>query len=80
MFVVDKNNMKMRVLVILKDEMVEVLTTLSSPRNHIIELDIAKALAALKPAHLCRELGFNRVILEGKALQVMQALTKDGRS
>jgi hypothetical protein len=34
---------------------------------------IAKAIAALKAAHFCRELGFHRMVMEGDALQMVQA-------
>ena len=34
----------------------------------------------MRPAHLCRELGFYRVALEGDVLQVVQTLRKDRRS
>jgi hypothetical protein len=45
-------------------------------KNHIIEPNITEALVALRLAHLCH-VRFNRVILKGDALQVMQALMKD---
>jgi hypothetical protein len=54
----------------------EVLATLSSPRDYITEPDIAEAIAALRAAYLCQELGFYRVILKGDALKVVQALKK----
>jgi hypothetical protein len=44
------------------------VVTLSLPRNHIIEVDIAKALVTLRATHLCRELEFNKVILKCNAL------------
>ena len=39
-----------------------------------------RQLHFLRAAHLCRELRFYSVVLEGDALQVMQALRKDGKS
>ena len=73
--------MKIGVSVIVKDGMGEVLRLCPSlPRNHIIEPHIAEAFVTLRAAHLCCELEFNKVILESNALQVVQALKKDGRS
>ena len=67
----DKNSMKIEVGIIVIDGMREVFATLSSSRNHIVEPNIVKGLAALRTIHLCGELEFNRVILEGDALQMV---------
>jgi hypothetical protein len=77
---VNKENRKMGIGVIVRDNMGEVFTTLSVPKDYIIALDIAKASAALWVANFCRELGLYRVILEGDAFQIVQALRKDGRN
>lgn len=66
--------------VIVRDGMREVLATLSSPRDHIIEPDVEEAMAALRAVLLCCELGYYRVVLEGDPLQVAQALKKERRS
>ena len=63
--------------VIVRDGMGEVLATLLSLRDHITELDVAKTIGALRAVHLCHELGFYRVILEGDVLQVVQTLKKE---
>jgi ribonuclease HI len=39
---------------------------------------IAEATAALRAAILCHDLGLNKVILEGDALQIVQALNREG--
>jgi ribonuclease HI len=46
----------------------------SAPKNHIIAPDIAEAVAALRAVTFCRERGFSKVVLEGDALQVVNAL------
>jgi hypothetical protein len=43
------------------------------------ELNISEAMAMLRAVILCHELGFSSVILEGDALQIVQAIRKDGR-
>lgn len=37
---------------------------------------IAKVVAVLKAVALCKDLGFQRVILEGDALEIVQALRR----
>lgn len=45
--VVDKNRRKMYIGVVVRDDMGEVMATLSAPKYHIIEPDIAEAFVAL---------------------------------
>jgi hypothetical protein len=45
--VVDKENSKMGVGVVVQDSMGEVLASFSTPKDHIIAPDIAEAMAAL---------------------------------
>lgn len=45
-----------------------------APTNHITAPEIVEAVAALKEVTFCRELGLSKVILEGDALQVVNAL------
>jgi hypothetical protein len=71
---VDKVRKKMGIGVILQDCNGEVLATLSAPKDFIIAPEIAEATAALRAAYFCQELGFSHIILEGDALQVVQAL------
>ena len=49
----NKHKMKMGIGVIVRDWMREVLATLLSPRDHIIEPDVTKAIAGLRVAHFC---------------------------
>lgn len=62
---------KTSICVIVRNSMGEVLATLSTPKDYIIEPDIAEAIAALRATQFCHELGFYKVILEGDALQVL---------
>jgi hypothetical protein len=57
---VNKHKMKMSIGVIVRNGIGEVLTTLSSSRDHIIEPDVADVIATLRAAHLCCELSFIR--------------------
>jgi hypothetical protein len=77
---VDKHKMKMSISVIVRDEMREVLTTLSSSIDHRIEPDVAEAIVTLRATHLCCKLGFYKVVLKGNAFQVVQALRKECKS
>jgi hypothetical protein len=54
--VVDKENSKMGVGVVVQDSMGEVLASFSTPKDHIIAPDIAEAMAALCAAVYRREL------------------------
>lgn len=60
---------KKGISVIIKDSKGEVLATLSGPKDHIIALEIAEAMVALRAVNFSLKLGFYKVILEGDALQ-----------
>jgi hypothetical protein len=60
--------------------MEELLATLSSLKDYIIEPDIAKIMVALRDVQLCHELSFYEVILKDDALKVIQALQNECRS
>lgn len=63
----DKENKKIGIGVIVRDNMGELLTMLSVPKEYIIALDIAEASTALRAANCCRELSLYRVILKDDA-------------
>lgn len=63
--------------VIIHDSMGKVLVTLSSPKDFIITPDIVEATMALRAVLLTRKLGFYKLVLEGGAFQVVQALRKE---
>jgi ribonuclease HI len=77
---VDGTHRRMGMGVIVRDPNGEVVAMLSAPRNYITAPDIAEAVAALKAVTFCRELGFSKVILEGDALQVVNALKASTRN
>jgi hypothetical protein len=76
--IVDKMSKKMGIGVIVCDSKGEVMATLSTLKAFIFDPAIAKAIAALRAVTFSRELRFYKAILEGDALQVVQALKKDG--
>lgn len=55
----------MGISVIVRDSEGKVLATLSASQNYIIEPAVAEASTALRDVVLCRELGLQRVELEG---------------
>ena len=65
---------------VVRDGTREVLAILSALRDHITELDIAKAIVVLKIVNLCRELGFYMVVLKCDALPLVQAFKKNCKS
>jgi ribonuclease HI len=76
----NKNKKKIGIGIIIRDSMGATMTTLSKPKDYIVALDIAEAMAVLRALHFSRELGFYMVILEGDALQVVHALEKGWRT
>ncbi|GLT53434.1 hypothetical protein SLA2020_267040 [Shorea laevis] len=71
---VDLVNHRMGIGVIARDPTGEVVAMMFAPRSHIIVPEIAEAVVALKAVTFCRELGLSKVVLEGDALQIVQAL------
>jgi len=65
------------ICVIISDSKCEVLVTFFEHKDHIIALEIAKAMAALKAVNFNHKLSFYKVILEGDALQMVHALRKE---
>lgn len=74
----DKSLRKMSIGVIVRDSSGEVLAILSAPKMYIIDPVNVEASVTLRAAVFCKELGLQMVELEGAALQIIQALHKDG--
>jgi hypothetical protein len=70
----DKDTKMMGVGVIVRDERGDVLATLCTTIPFVTDPTIAEAIAAWKAVELGCELGFQRVILEGDALEIVKAL------
>lgn len=64
----DKQKERMGIGVRIKDDIGEVLATLSPPKDHIIAFDVTKAMAALQTITFSRELRFYMMVLKGDAL------------
>lgn len=75
---VNKQFRKMGIGVILRDSKGDVLATLSSQKEFIIDPVIVEATVALRAVSLVQELGFHKVILKGDAFQLVQVLNKSG--
>jgi len=63
---------------VIRDVEGEVLATLSALKDFITDPVIVEATAACCAALFCWELGYQRVELKGEALQMVQALRKEG--
>jgi hypothetical protein len=70
----------MEVGVIIKNSEGAVLASLCTTVPFISNPTIVEAIAAWKAANLCYDLGFQRVIMEGDALVVVQALQQNAPS
>lgn len=75
---VETSKKKMGIGVIIRYSKGEVLATLFELKDHIIASEIAETIAALRAINFSRELDFYKVILEGDALQIVQALGQEG--
>jgi hypothetical protein len=73
---VDKTKKKMCISIIIKDSKCEVLVHFAEPKDHIIVSNVAEVMAALRGVNFICELRFYKIILEGGALQIVQALGK----
>jgi hypothetical protein len=78
--IMDRSTRKISIGVIFRDCKEKVLAILLAPNDNIIDHGIAKAITALGATIFCRELGHQRVVLEGDALQVVQALRKEDKN
>jgi hypothetical protein len=78
--IIDRSTRKMSIGVIVRDCKEKVLAILSAPKDYIIDHGIAEAIAVLGVTIFCKELGHQRVVLEGDALQVVQVLQKEDKN
>lgn len=77
---IDKKSKKMSINIIARDQEGGILATMSASKPHIMDQVVAKALAVLVVDGFRRDLGFQKVVLEGDALQIVQALKTEGRN
>ena len=77
---VDKNKRNMGIGDRIRERMRGVLTTLSTPKDYIIDPNLAEAMLVLRAATFSHEIGFSKVVLEGDALQDVHALRKYERN
>lgn len=54
------------------------LASILSSKPHVVDSVVAKAIVAWEATVLNKDLGFQQVVLEGDALQIVQALQRGG--
>jgi hypothetical protein len=57
-----------------------VLATCITTKNVLVELLVSEALIVFNVVDLCKELGFMNIILEGDALQIVNAVKAPGKN
>lgn len=70
----DSQSQRMGVCMIVRDATASVLATMCTSISFIIDLTIAEALALRKTVSSWHDLGFQRLHLDGDALEIVQAL------
>lgn len=70
----DVKSRKMGIGVIIKNEKGEVIATCCDSRDYVNQLALAECLALRKAMGFCRDLSFNRVILEGDAQVIVNVV------
>lgn len=78
--VVEKTHGRIGIGIVMQDNEGVVLAAHSTTRNIFIEPAVAKALAAWHAADFSREMGFYDRILEGDALQSVNAIKGAGKN
>lgn len=63
-----KHAQKMGISVIVRDPIEEVLATLDSPKGNSIDPVVAKSFAALRAIMFVKDMGRQKILLEGDAL------------
>jgi hypothetical protein len=77
---VNKHHNKMGVGVVVRDSTGAVLAMLCTIRKSITSPAVAETVGAWAAVELAKRMGLRRVIFEGDALEIIQALTRDGES
>ena len=77
---IDTHSWKMSIRVIIRDPMGEVLATLQSSKQNILDPIVAESFVALRAISFAKERVWQKVVLEGDTLQVVMALKKYGKN
>jgi hypothetical protein len=75
---VDRKGKKMGIGLIVRDHAGGVVAMACETKDHIQDLAIVEAIAARRDVELSAELGIRRLLLEGDALKIVQALNSSG--
>jgi hypothetical protein len=70
---VDKKNGRIEIEIVVCNYEGVVLAARSTTKNVMVELFVAEALVAFYAMELCRKIGYIDIILEGDALQIVNA-------
>lgn len=74
---VDRKGKKMGIGLIVRDHAGGVVAMACETKDHIQDPAVAEAIAARRGVELSGELGIRRLLLEGDALQIVQAISSD---
>lgn len=66
--------------VIIRNPMREMLASLHSPKCNSLDPTMVESFVALRAVVFAKEMGWQKVELEGDALQVIMALRKDNKN
>ena len=77
---IDKSKERVGVGVILRDERGQVLAAMSKTRHGTLEPSTGEAFAASSAVWFCQDLGVQRVVLEGDAKQIVDAVNSSSTS
>ena len=77
---IDNSKARVGMGVILRDERGQVLVAMSKTRNGTLEPSAGEAFAASSAVCFCKDLGVQRVVLEGDAKQIVDAINSSSTS
>lgn len=76
----DKNYGRIGIGIVVRDYEGVVLAAHSTTKSVVADPVVTEALAALHAVELCKKMGFNDIILEGDAIQIVQAIKVEGNN
>lgn len=74
----NKNNDRMGIGLVIKDSSGNVYATASHVVDFLTNTIVEESMAALKAVEFCKNMGLDRIMVEGDSLQVVNAINKPG--
>jgi ribonuclease HI len=74
----DKNNGRMGIGLVIRDSSGKVYAAASHVVDFLIDPIVGESMAALKVVEFCKNMGLDRIMVEGDSLQVVNAINKPG--